>query len=293
MPSAAGSRPAELPAKFWNDATGEVRVNELARSYAELERELGRSQRRLGEARRAEALSPQPAAAPAEAASPAPNRPDSALPPAPAADSAPDAEADAADAEAADPGAPDPAADAVPDSPEAYAVKLSHAWLARDPGVDAYLHAARFTQAQAQLVYDLAAERVIPAVQKMAAEYERRLAQQRLEAHFGGAEAYAAMAPQVAAWGRKHLPERLYAQLSGDPDGIVALHHMMRSGEPKFLAPSPGAAGAAPSLDRLRALADDPRYWRDHDPKLVAEVEAGFRRLYPGAGAVAGILPEA
>ena len=31
----------------------------------------------------------------------------------------------------------------------------------------------------------------------------------------------------------------------------------------------------------LRALMQDPRYWRDRDPKMLEEVSAGFRKLYP------------
>ena len=159
--------------------------------------------------------------------------------------------------------------------------RVSHPWLERDTEIDGLLHAAGFNQAQAQLVYDLAAERVVPVIASMAAEYEKKLAQGRLEAHFGGAERFAAIARQVKSWGQRHLPPELFETLAATPDGIAALHHMMRAGEPRFLAGDAPAQG--PSQDELDTLVRDPRYWRDHQPDLVKRVEEGFRRLYPGA----------
>jgi len=140
--------------------------------------------------------------------------------------------------------------------------------------------AAGFNQAQAQLVYDLAAERVIPVLESLARDYECRLGQARMEAHFGGPERFTAIARQVRAWGERHLPKPLFETLTQSPDGIVALHHMMRAGEPRFLAGDKPAAG--PSQGELETLVRDPRYWRDHDAELVHRVEEGFRRLYPG-----------
>ncbi len=70
------------------------------------------------------------------------------------------------------------------------------------------LRAAGFDQAQVQLVYDLAAERVVPVIAGMAAEYEKKMAQGRLEAHFGGAERFAAIARQVKGWGERHCSRR-------------------------------------------------------------------------------------
>lgn len=274
--TAASARPAFIPEKFWDAAAGRVRLEDMARSYRALEQKLGRS----AETRRAHGPGTSPHAAgtplPRDAGS------DGASPgAAPAADGpAPEPmRRDAARAGADDAG---PALDtSVPAAPEGYTVLVSHPWLARDAEVDGLLHAAGFNQAQAQLVYDLAAERVIPVIEAMAREHERRLAQARLEAHFGGPERFAALARQVRAWGERHLPRHLFETLSETPDGIVALDHMMRAGEPRFLAGDKPAAG--PTQAELEALVRDPRYWRDHEPALVKRVEEGFRRLYPGA----------
>jgi hypothetical protein len=50
--------------------------------------------------------------------------------------------------------------------------------------------------------------------------------------------------------------------------------------EPEILRQG-GAAGAPESEAGLRALMNDPKYWRDHDPAIVQRVKAGFERLYP------------
>jgi hypothetical protein len=89
--------------------------------------------------------------------------------------------------------------------------------LKRDADVDGLLHAAGFNQTQAQLVYDLAAERVVPVIAGMAAEYEKKMAQGRLEAHFGGPERFAAIARQVKGWGERHLPKPLFETLAPRP----------------------------------------------------------------------------
>jgi len=264
-PIAAAERPAFVPEKFWDGAVGRVRVEDLAKSYRALEQKLGRvAQLRQAETRRADGPDTSP-----HLVEPLLQR---------------DPVADAAS-----PGAPKPASGreaggldtSVPASPEEYSARVSHPWLARDAEIDGLLHAAGFNQSQAQLVYDLAAERVVPVIAGMAAEYEKKMAQARLEAHFGGPERFTAVARQVKAWGARHLPSQLFETLSSTPDGIAALHQMMRAGEPRFLAGDASAAG--PSQDELDALVRDPRYWRDHQPDLVKRVEEGFRRLYPGA----------
>ncbi|MCW5773669.1 MAG: hypothetical protein KIT16_18650, partial [Rhodospirillaceae bacterium] len=189
-PEAVPQRPGIVPEKFWDGTAGRVRVEDLAKSYRALERRLGR-----GPEPASDTDLPPPVAA-AEAAFGEDAGPDADMAPAPK----------AADAEA---GMPDTA---VPDSPDDYAVQVSHPWLGRDAAIDGLLHAAGFNHAQAQLVYDLAAERVVPVIEAMAAEYERRLAEAQLHAHYGGAERYTAVARQVRAWGQRHLPKPLFDQ---------------------------------------------------------------------------------
>ena len=194
--AAAPERPAFIPEKFWDGASGRVRLEELAKSYGALERRMSRTA--AGHAAVA-------TAAPAESAGgnttdtteadggDAPEFP------------ADDTSADSEQGRAAD----DDLDVSVPASPEEYTAAVSHPWLQRDGEIDSLLHACGFNQAQAQLVYDLAAERVVPAIERMAAEFERRLAQAKLEQHFGGAERFAGIARQVKGWAERHLPRAL------------------------------------------------------------------------------------
>jgi hypothetical protein len=62
----------------------------------------------------------------------------------------------------------------------------------------------------------------------------------------------------------------------------MALRRMMASGEPGPLGQ--GVAAAPQDEAAIRTLMRDPRYWRDRDPGLVAQVTEGFRRLYGGEG---------
>ncbi|MBL8831344.1 MAG: hypothetical protein JNL71_03055 [Rhodospirillales bacterium] len=167
----------------------------------------------------------------------------------------------------------------VPEAPDAYRIVPKDDLVAPDADVNRRLHAAGFTPQQAQLVYDLAVERLVPMVQDYAEGYRAEIARERLAAEFGGAEKWAALAPQIARWGSQNLPGHVYEALAASPEGIRALHRMMSSGEPDLR----GFGGASQPLDEegLRKLMSDRRYWRDHDPAVVRAVSEGFKRLYP------------
>lgn len=169
----------------------------------------------------------------------------------------------------------------VPDSPDGYQVTAPHALLEADPEVNARMHAAGFTPEQVQLVYDLAAERIIPVLETMAAEMDGDRELSRLIEHFGGEERWGEISRQLDAWGKANLPADVLAALSGTADGIMALFRMMQSGEPGLGGMDKGAGGPA-SEDEVKALMRDPKYWRDRDPTTVRKVAEGFKRLYPG-----------
>lgn len=171
----------------------------------------------------------------------------------------------------------------VPAQPEDYAVRCDHGLFAPDPTLNQRIHAAGFTGDQAQLLYDLAAEYLIPLGQQMAAAFEAEQQLQQLHAHFGGPERWQETARQLLAWGQKNLPAAALEGLSTTAEGILALDRLMRHGDP---TPLRGGASASPaqSEDDLRALMRDPRYWRDRNPAIVAQVTAGFQRLYPDQG---------
>lgn len=165
----------------------------------------------------------------------------------------------------------------IPDAPDGYAIESRHDMCAADEAVNVRLHAAGFTPAQAQLVYDLAAERLVPLIAETAAHLEAERGRDRLRAEFGGEERFARMARQIAAWGRANLTEDVFTALAATPDGVLAMHRMMEKSEPGL------ARDAAPpeALDEaaLRRMVRDPRYWRAREPDFIRRVTEGFRRL--------------
>jgi hypothetical protein len=167
-----------------------------------------------------------------------------------------------------------------PDSAEAYAIEPKHALTSPDPEINARLHQAGFTPRQAQLVYDLAAERLLPLIADAAAEFEADRERTRLAQQFGGPEKFAATARQIAAWGRANLPPTVFEALSATADGVMAMHAMMQKGEPKLASRGEPVAAAADEAE-LRKMMRDPRYWQKREPDFVNRVTDGFKRLFP------------
>jgi Phage T7 capsid assembly protein len=128
------SRPAGLPDKFWDERTGQVRVDALIKSYLELERKLSASGNRD-----------------------------------------------------------------VPSGPEHYNINVTSDLLGVDAEVNRRLHGAGFSQQQAQLVYDLACDRLMPMIAELASVFEAESQIQRLTQHFGGEERWREIARQIDA----------------------------------------------------------------------------------------------
>ena len=168
----------------------------------------------------------------------------------------------------------------VPDSPDAYDVRFADSRFQADPAVNRRLHAAGLTPPQVQLVYDLAIEHLVPAVEQMTAEFEARRGGERLAERFGGEDKWREVSRQIKAWGEANLPPDVLHALSCTEDGVCAMHAMMQKGEPGF-AGSGGASAPAGEAD-LNRMMQDPRYWKRRDPDFIARVSEGFRRLYPG-----------
>lgn len=166
-----------------------------------------------------------------------------------------------------------------PATAEDYQIKITNEILANDPEINRRLHAAGFTQDQAQLVYDLAAERLIPLVSEIAEVFESEGQIARLVQEFGSEQRWRVVARQIDAWGRAHLPQRAFEALSTTYEGVLAMYRMMTNDEPGLVRDGERPA-ETPSDAQLKALMRDPRYWRDQDPSIVEQVREGFRRLY-------------
>lgn len=174
------------------------------------------------------------------------------------------------------------AAMGVPGSPDAYRLTVNPVLGGPDGEVNRRLHQAGFTEAQAQVVYDLAAERLLPAAEAMAADFEADRQLARLVEHFGGEEAWNEVSRQLLTWGQANLPPGVLNALSGTFEGVLALKGMMEKGGEPGLKGSGGPRAATAREDELKAMMRDPRYWRDRDPALIDKVAQGFKRLYPG-----------
>ncbi len=174
------------------------------------------------------------------------------------------------------------AGDDVPESPEGYKINGIEGITEADPDVNAKLHDAGFTQAQAQLVYDMAAEYLAPVLSEMATHFESQNQVERLAQHFGGEDKWRETAAQLKKWGETNFPEETFRSLSSTYEGVLSLHRMMAKGEPGFVGD--GAASSETTEAGLKQLMRDPRYWRDHEPGIVRKVKEGFQRLYPDKG---------
>jgi len=168
----------------------------------------------------------------------------------------------------------------VPTSAEEYALEMKSELIAADPDVNQKLFEAGFTSSQAQLVYDLAVEKMLPLLENAGAEFEATRETERLERHFGGEEKWREMSRQLFSWGKAHLPESVLGALSTTTEGILVMHRMMTEGEPAILRTSDIHNGAN-GESQLHEMMKDPRYWRDRDPDFIKRVANGFQELYP------------
>jgi len=165
----------------------------------------------------------------------------------------------------------------IPDSPDQYEVTPPHEMIGADPDVNRRLHDAGFTPRQAQLVYDLAAERLLPLITEAAAEFEAGKQLEQLRAHFGGEERFRRIAGQISSWGRANLTDAVFTALSSTAEGVIAMARMMEAKEPPLTREAEAERG--PDEADLRKMMRDPRYWRAREPEFVRRVTDGFRRL--------------
>jgi hypothetical protein len=168
----------------------------------------------------------------------------------------------------------------MPQVPDQYDIRVRDDLFVADPDVNRRLREAGFSGEQAQLVYDLACDHLLPMINELAALFEAENQIERLQQHFGGKDRWREIARQIDAWGRAHLPRRVFEALATTFEGVVTLHRMMTDGDEPGLLRDGGSVSAVPTEAELKTMMRDPRYWRDQDPAHVAKVREGFRRLY-------------
>ncbi|NQU61015.1 MAG: hypothetical protein HQ512_07780 [Rhodospirillales bacterium] len=168
----------------------------------------------------------------------------------------------------------------VPEDPNGYDIKVEDELFTSDPDINAKLHSAGFSQEQAQTVYDLASEHMLPMVSEVAAEFHAQAQIDRLAQKFGGEDKWRETAAQLKSWGQANYPDEVFRALSSTYEGVLTMQKMMGSNEPGLIDGA-GAATESVSEKGLQQMMQDPRYWRDHDPAIVARVRDGFKRLFP------------
>lgn len=203
---------ADIPEKFKDPETGEVKIDILAKSYRELEHKLSQN--------------PKP-----------------------------------------------------PKSPEEYCINCDHGLFQPDEEINKRLHDMGFTHEQAQVVYDLAADKMAPMLKEIAADFNADREVEKLINHFGGTEQWKVISRQLLSFGQKNLPADVLDNLSSSYEGVIALHRMMKGNEPRLSRDSTAAQGGANEAE-LSSMMRDPKYWRDKDPAFVAKVTEGFQNMY-------------
>lgn len=170
----------------------------------------------------------------------------------------------------------------VPDTPDQYELNTDHLPFSLDQDVNQRLHEKGFTPEQAQVVYDLAAEKLVPIIMELASEYEADREVEKLISAFGGQEKWAEMSRQLLAFGKKNLPEDVLDKMTGSYDGVMMLYRMMQtdSGESVTSVSTGQSMSGQPDEKELQSLMRDPKYWRDRDPSTIRKVTEGFQRLY-------------
>ena len=165
----------------------------------------------------------------------------------------------------------------VPGTPEDYV--LDDTVMSVDPDVNEKLHAAGFTQEQAQLVYDLAREKLKPVIDSFSQNFQEDALDRKMSEVYGGREKWDDVSRQMKSWGQAHLPPDVFNTLSGSYEGIMALNTLMKHSEPSIGRSSSSQQGV--NEVALKEMMKDPRYWRDYDEAYIEKVRQGFQTFYP------------
>ena len=85
-------------------------------------------------------------------------------------------------------------------------------------------------------------------------------------------------------WAKKHLSENAYntmAKLSSTAEGVKALEEIMALNKSSVMPNNPTAVEAKPSLEDLRSMMKDPKYWKDgeKDPAYIERVSKLFEQV--------------
>ena len=165
------------------------------------------------------------------------------------------------------------------DPPSDYEINVKDELFGIDNALNDRLRAKGFSQEQAQEVYDLAVEYMLPIILSIASEYKADREAEKLITHFGGMDGWNETARQLKAYGEKTLSPEALQGLAGSYEGILALHKMMLNDIGDGITVR-GKAVSGGTVTDINAMMKNPRYWRDRDPTYIAKVTEAFERVY-------------
>ncbi len=125
----------------------------------------------------------------------------------------------------------------------------------------------------------MAAEKMMPIIQEIAADMMADREVEKLINHFGGTEQWKEVSRQLLAFGRKNLPYEVLDNMASSYEGVIALHRMMKGDEPSLNTRSGNHSEGTKDKD-LQSMMRDPKYWREKDPAFVEKVTQGFKDMY-------------
>jgi hypothetical protein len=257
----AGSRPEWVPQKFWDQEKGEARFEELAKSYTNLEGVFGKRIHELSEPNRRALVDAVPEAVREEWAKAERER------------LAADEEFLAPILEARKPQAPE--------TYEFDRAKLPEQLEIADD--DPLLMAVGGWAKQAGLSQEQFNGLIAAYGEVVKAQLEAQPSVEELRRQIGPdfERRSKALAMRVVGIAGKAEAEELLAAIQ-TPAQFVALEKLMRAGQDPSLPSGVTAAVKTRTLDDLKAMMQDPRYWDPvrQDKSFIADVESGFAALY-------------
>lgn len=167
----------------------------------------------------------------------------------------------------------------IPASYDKYQINSPSPLLDIDEDILKKFYERGFSNDQAQFVYDLAGERVLPVLGEMSVNFEAEKQLDKLGRHFGGRDKFNEISRQISGWAKQNVNPDIYDALGSTAEGVIALYNMMSSSEPALSRE--GGTSSELSEESLRKMMEDPRYWRDKDNSYVNKITRGFEKLYP------------
>ncbi|MBL0690544.1 MAG: hypothetical protein JJV93_02750 [Alphaproteobacteria bacterium] len=132
---------------------------------------------------------------------------------------------------------------------------------------------------QAQEVYNIIEELVLPELEKMSQDDFSSSEVDKIVDFFGSQDAWNKVADKLEQWGNAFLEPDEFKLLASSARGIMSMYYLMNAQEPDF-NDNPDKKSAVPTEKSLKKIMQDPQYWREHNPEVVRKVDKGFAILY-------------